>query len=245
MAVAVAEPSPHRLEPLPPPAPVAVVELFTSEGCSSCPPADDNLAAIAAEAASGGQNVLTLELHVNYWDDLGWPDPFASRVYTDRQRRYADHFGARGVYTPQLVVNGREELVGSRAAEARSAIARALTRPAKARVAVAVEPGASPDAPLSVTYRAAYGAPGELNLAVVEDAAEVRVLRGENARRTLSHHNVVRAFAMRRFTGSADGAWTPAVSPSLGGGALHVVGYVTDAQSLAIVGAGASGVLER
>ena len=91
-----------------------LAELFTSEGCSSCPPADEVLAALDRDLSPHG--LITLSFHVDYWNDLGWPDPYSSPTFTTRQRAYADAFGERGVYTPQLVINGRSGFVGSNAA---------------------------------------------------------------------------------------------------------------------------------
>ncbi len=106
-----------------------VVELFSSEGCSSCPPADAVLARLAREQPVAGAEVVALELHVDYWNSLGWADPFSSAAFTDRQRAYADAFGRRGTYTPQLVVDGAAEFVGSNEAGARAAVAAAALEP--------------------------------------------------------------------------------------------------------------------
>ncbi|WP_460504188.1 DUF1223 domain-containing protein, partial [Hymenobacter agri] len=103
----------------PAPAPVrvpVVVELFTSEGCSSCPAADAALRELARAQSVPGVEVIALGEHVDYWNRLGWKDGFSSSAYTERQRQYATGFGT-GSYTPQAVVNGRYELVGSRTAE--------------------------------------------------------------------------------------------------------------------------------
>ena len=96
-----------------PGAPFAVVELFTSEGCSSCPPADAFLADLIETARESGQRVFGLAFHVDYWNYIGWTDPFSSSDWSDRQRRYAHALEARQIYTPQLVVNGRRHGVGS------------------------------------------------------------------------------------------------------------------------------------
>src|SRR5438132_289864 len=88
---------------------IAVVELFTSEGCSSCPPAD----AIAAKITSEFKNVYVLGFHVDYWNSLGWKDEFSNAAWTNRQQQYASHFELSSIYTPQMVVNGKTELVGS------------------------------------------------------------------------------------------------------------------------------------
>src|SRR5262245_43259594 len=90
-------------------APVVILELFTSEGCSSCPPADKLL----PELTKLGSNIIPISFHVDYWNRLGWVDPFSSSNYSDRQRKYGEQFKLESIYTPQLVVNGEYELVGS------------------------------------------------------------------------------------------------------------------------------------
>src|SRR5215831_16948643 len=90
-----------------------VVELFTSEGCSSCPPADDVLSKLAKEGTVGGAQVIPLGLHVTYWDQLGWKDPGSLQASTDRQQDYGRGFGPDSMYTPQAVIDGRTQLVGS------------------------------------------------------------------------------------------------------------------------------------
>jgi hypothetical protein len=110
-----------------------VLELFTSEGCSSCPPADAVLRRLAREQTIGGADVIALEEHVDYWNGLGWADPFSSPAFTARQRTYADAMRRHGVYTPELVVDGTNELLGSHESGARQAIQNASASP-KARV---------------------------------------------------------------------------------------------------------------
>src|SRR5438477_8572780 len=109
-----------------PPTPV-VVELFTSEGCESCPPADVLLQQLATTQPVAGVQIIPLSLHVDYWDQLGWKDRFSSAALTNRQRVYGTRFNVDSVYTPQMVVDGRAELVGSDGAAARKAIGRAAT----------------------------------------------------------------------------------------------------------------------
>ncbi len=118
---------------------VAVVELFTSEGCSSCPPADAVLARIDREARASGRAVVPLAFHVDYWDGLGWPDRFSSADSTSRQRDYASAFGESGLYTPQMVIGGLDRFVGSDGAQADARIAAALRRPAEVGVALRVD----------------------------------------------------------------------------------------------------------
>lgn len=163
--------------------PVALVELFTSEGCSSCPPADA-LVAMLAESP----NVYTLSWHVDYWDGLGWPDPFASRGATDRQRAYVRALDVKGAYTPQVVVNGAAEAVGHDRARIQALIA--ATKPAAVLAPTARREGMS----LVVTLPAVPDG-AIAHAAVVQRDAAVEVKRGENAGRTLHHRNVVRSHA--------------------------------------------------
>src|SRR5262249_22204116 len=128
---------------------VAVVELFTSEGCSSCPPADDLLIEIARDARQAKRAVYPLAFHVDYWDDLGWKDPYGSGVYSKRQGDYVAAFGGEGPYTPEMVVNGRVGFVGSRREQARREIARALEQPATADVRI-ISAAKMPDGSVSV-----------------------------------------------------------------------------------------------
>src|SRR6202789_2709040 len=95
------------------PASVVVVELFTSEGCSSCPPADALLREINLKQTSAGQLIVGISEHVTFWNDLGWKDPYSSPVFTDRQSVYASGLSSEGSYTPQMVLNGRDQFVGS------------------------------------------------------------------------------------------------------------------------------------
>jgi hypothetical protein len=218
---------------------VALVELFTSEGCSSCPPADAVLADLAARQTRG---VFLLAFHVDYWDGLGWPDRFASPFAAARQREYARAFGSEGVYTPQMIIGGTDEFTGSNHGRADAAIARALSHPAAAAVRLAVAPRRIGSDALAVDFVAAGAPPGaKLNVAVIQHAASTQVRAGENAGKTLHHANLVRAFVSVPVTaqrGSAqvvlppsfprdDGeviAYLQRVSPETGG--MPVLGAV-------------------
>jgi len=162
-------------------APRLVVELFTSQSCSSCPPADDVLAELAAHRP----DVLALSLHVTYWNRLGWRDPFSLTAATERQRRYAASLGHGEVYTPQLVVQGWRDVVGSN----RGAVAAALAAAPPLRVPVTLEAGAT-----EVAIGLGAGAAGAIPWLLGFDARhETRVAGGENGGRRLSHVQVVRS----------------------------------------------------
>ncbi|PSQ96673.1 MAG: DUF1223 domain-containing protein [Bacteroidetes bacterium SW_9_63_38] len=183
---------PSSTSPPPDTGAVAVVELFTSEGCSSCPPADRLLRTIVDESRTQDQPVYALSFHVDYWNRLGWTDPYSDDRYSQRQRQYSHALGV-DTYTPQVVVNGRDAMVGSRSQEVRTAITSALEDPARVQVAIAVD---STTAPLRIGYRLDRPVPddADLRLAVVERGLSQDVKRGENAGRTLRHANVVRSF---------------------------------------------------
>ena len=200
---------------------VAVVELFTSEGCSSCPPADAVLAELARD---GARPVYALAFHVDYWDELGWPDRFASAGNTARQRVYARAFAARGLYTPQMVVGGTEEFTGSDRGHAQEAVARALAHPAAVRLSL--QPRRSAGDGVTVDY-SAPGAPADslLSVAIVEHSASTSVRAGENAGRMLHHANVVRAFVSGPLT-AATGSTVVRVPTSLRREDAEVMAYV-------------------
>jgi hypothetical protein len=163
---------------------IVLVELFTSEGCSSCPPAD---AALLALEQSNAQ-VVAIEEHVDYWDHLGWRDPFSSKTFSDRQREYADALGRGRIYTPQMVVDGRRELIGSDAAGARGAIA-AAAQVAKGNVSLRRDGDL-----LHVEVKDVPGSePAEVRLVIAESGLSTKVERGENEGRTLRHASVARS----------------------------------------------------
>ncbi|MBZ5524574.1 MAG: DUF1223 domain-containing protein [Acidobacteriia bacterium] len=166
-----------------------VVELFTSESCSSCPPADDLLGRLRGAPAAGGAEVIPLEFHVDYWNHLGWQDRFSSSAFTSRQEMYATRFRLDGPYTPQMVVDGGQEFIGSSSREAREAIARAVVRPEEAEVQLSFSAAGK----LSVRVKGLIpGAAGEVMLAVTEDNLSTSVGGGENSGHVLHHAAVVR-----------------------------------------------------
>lgn len=167
-------------------APLTVVELFTSQGCSSCPPADALLSRLAER-----DDVIALSMHVDYWDYIGWKDLFASPVVTERQRDYAASLGGRYVYTPQMVIQGASEAVGSdvRAVEWRIKEARKLPR-----VTVGLSADLAADTVTISLPPADTMESHTILLAVYDDEKVVNVPRGENGGRTLKYSHVVREF---------------------------------------------------
>lgn len=170
-----------------------VVELFTSEGCSSCPPADALLSKLAADQDVAGAEVIVLGFHVTYWDRLGWKDPFSLPLATDRQRQYSRVFGEDHVYTPQVVVDGREEMVGSDGDAIRNAVARLAKGP---HTRISLEPhyderGVSARI-VVLTLPAGIKESLDLLFFVTEGQLSSQVKRGENANRLLKHDAVVR-----------------------------------------------------
>lgn len=188
------------------------------------------MAAITDEAAAQGEPVITLELHVDYWNYLGWADPFSAAAYSERQHRYAQRFPGSGSYTPQMVVNGREELVGSSGAGSRAAIARALQAPAAVAVRLRAVREAST---IRLDYQTDTNHPVELVLAVAQDAAHTYVPRGENAERRLQHRHVVRALREVHLTASGKGSWT-APWPYEGG--AFATAFAAEPETLAVLG---------
>jgi hypothetical protein len=171
----------------PPPARVPVViELFSSEGCSSCPPADLVLAALDQKQLFGGIQVLALEEHVDYWNHLGWRDPFSSPRFTERQNDLDTGSNAQA-YTPQLWVDGAEEINGAEGELVARTIAKAALEE-KGRVTVAVDVS---DVTATVG-RLPRGKSGTAFLAITERGLSTAVRRGENAGRTVEHGPVVR-----------------------------------------------------
>ena len=164
--------------------PRAVVELFTSQGCSSCPPADRLMGQLAQDSS-----LITLSLPVDYWDYLGWKDTLALHHNSNRQHDYAIARGDREVYTPQAVVNGVVHALGSDKAAIENAIAR--TRLNAAPLALPVKLTVA-DGKVSVHVPAAERGSGEVWLCPVTGKAQVKIGRGENRGRTLSYYNVVR-----------------------------------------------------
>jgi hypothetical protein len=165
--------------------PLAVVELFTSQGCSSCPPADQYLAELA-----GRGDVVALSYHIDYWDYLGWRDTLGSPANTERQRAYGRSFGDRSVYTPQAIINGRQHMSGAK----RHDIAGTMESLADAGNGMTVDVSASYSGEsilIDVGQASGYPRKAHVIIAYFEPVSRVEIARGENRGRTITYHNSV------------------------------------------------------
>ena len=225
--------------------PVVVVELFTSEGCSSCPPADALLAKLAEQGLSSAR-VAALEEHVDYWDDQGWKDPFSSHDWTERQYAYAAVLGNGQPYTPQMVVDGSVQFSGGRAQLAVASIAKAGEQTKTVlnlSQGTASKPGTeSFSVQVGKVSPSPKGGAAEVWLAITEKGLQSDVKRGENAGQELRHAAVVRSL---RKIGEAkpdrDVAFSGDTSISLKKEwkpeNLQAVAFVQEKKSLRILGA--------
>lgn len=186
-----------------------VVELFTSEGCSSCPPADDLIARLqASQSGREGEPVILLAWHVDYWDHLGWADPFASAEHTQRQRTVCRRLESRSLYTPQAVVNGRTHFVGSDEKALNAALRATSNHESATSVTLSAMPGSRPGS-YELRWKV-LGTPEpkadlQVDAILTEDELVSHVERGENAGRTLRHVGVVRAAQVRRLAQGGEG----------------------------------------
>jgi hypothetical protein len=173
-----------------------VLELFTSEGCSSCPPADRLLQSLDEKQPFGGADLIVLSEHVDYWNDGGWTDPYSSKLFSARQRSYAEQFGLDTVYTPQVVVDGQRETVGGNAVGIRNAVEAALRNQKVALTfANAVHDGNRIKFHLTSAQLPVAEGPVTVYVALAENRVQSNVARGENGGRSLTHVAVVRALA--------------------------------------------------
>jgi hypothetical protein len=227
---------------------VVVAELFTSEGCSSCPPADDVLSRLVQGQPVTGVEVLALGEHVDYWDQLGWRDPFSSAALTARQSEYeARVFHTGSIYTPQLVVDGRLECVGSNVNAIQRTISQAAQAP-KADVGVtlvrATDRALQVEVHVTVPPNLAIRDAADVLVAVTESNLVSNVRRGENQGRTLQHSAVVRSLTTvgvltpqeHTFSTTVSVSWAPEWKSAN----VRVVSFAQERQSRRIVGAGSA-----
>jgi hypothetical protein len=188
-----------------------LVELFTSEGCSSCPPADALLSLLGRTQPVRGANIIVLEEHVDYWDRLGWKDPFSSETATERQNEYGAAFGGSQVYTPQMIVDGRTEFVGSSDTDALRAI-RAASQAQKPAIQLSWENGENLAIHLEPLNNTAGRDGQQMILVIAENMLHSDVKRGENAGRALEHNGVVRQILPLAKIDAAPAGFTSSVA---------------------------------
>jgi len=226
---------------------VVVVELFTSEGCSSCPPADSLLKQLSEKHEVKGVQLVALEEHVDYWNNLGWKDPYSSSEFSQRQSDYAQVFGRDGVYTPQMIVDGQFEFVGSRSQAAMETIEKAANQP-KAEIVLSKDANSSPDKPVfEVQIKSLDGIPvrGETEVWVVvtEKGLQTDVRAGENSGETLKHAAVVRSLRKIDTLGDLAGYDRPiqlGIDPRWKKENLAVAVFLAEKRSRKIIGAAAT-----
>lgn len=215
-----------------------LVELFTSEGCSDCPPADALLAELDAKQPVPGAEAIVLSEHVTYWNHLGWRDPFSLDAITQRQEEYVRRFGLDSAYTPQMVVDGTSQFVGS---DGRSLIAAVNKAAAMPKVRISIEGAGWEHGTVRFAVRGDRASGLKLFAALAANATHSEVSRGENAGRTLHHTAVVQA--IKAFSGDVlDGrplelaGGSPAQATE-GRGSIRLVVFLTDSVTGQVRGA--------
>lgn len=215
--------------------PFAVVELFTSEGCYSCPPADKLLSKIIDDAREKDRRVFALAFHVDYWDRLGWKDAFSSKEFSDRQRDYAQSFRSNTIYTPQMIVNGTKEFVGSESETAYKSINSALEKPPYTEIELSTAYNRDKDM-ITVYYKLSKVIENSnVNIALVERNIVREIGHGENGGKTLRHDNVVRVFEVNGA--KKVGSQVLSIPKNIDLKNASVFVYVQDAKSKLIFGA--------
>lgn len=222
----------------PPAQPGVLIELFTSEGCSSCPPADDLLARIDKIGQQNGAALVVLSEHVDYWNSDGWTDPYSSAEFSKRQQRYAQRFSDLGVFTPEMIVDGESAFVGSDGRKAEQEIMKAIAGATPDVQIAGAARGADGSVSFLVTARGKKGTRVMVALADARDATQVR--RGENAGKTLSHVAVVRELREAGRIGK-DGEYRQtvrfAVPPGAGKAGLRVIAFESQGEEGKVLGA--------
>jgi hypothetical protein len=173
--------------------PFAVIELFTSEGCNTCPPAEKLFSEMKSDAKKNGKNIFFLEYHVDYWNRLGWKDPYSSFQFTNRQKNYTSVLNEESMYTPMMIVNGTKSFIGSDKQKANAAVDEALNSPSASELKIKVDSTASDT--LYLHYETTKADKNYfIRAAITEDGLVSKIIKGENSGLTLTHDAVVRIF---------------------------------------------------
>jgi hypothetical protein len=207
---------------------VVVMELFTSQGCSSCPPAD---ALLAEYAISQNKNIIPLSFHVDYWNRLGWTDPFSNSAYSERQVWYSHHLPKGSVYTPQLIINGNREALGNSRNDVNVILKKELD--AGSSENISIENIVIDKNKISFHYTALNSGKDEiLNIAIIQKEVTTHIKAGENEGKTIINRNIVRAFNTQSLTGEGLGEIGVPVSFKTTGHALVL--YTQNTKDLVI-----------
>jgi hypothetical protein len=210
-----------------------VLELFTSQGCSSCPSADKLLAKTYEEAQKNHKQIFVLSYHVDYWDRLGWKDPFSQSLFTKRQYNYAKLFGLQGVYTPQVVVNGAKEFVGSDARKLNSALENNANQ--KTKIDITLEDVKWLNGQVSFRYNLKGDFKNsQLQVAILSKKEETNIPRGENSGLKLSGSNIVRA--LQTLKSSEKSTFNVTLPKDLDKENTRIVVFAQDLKSLQVIG---------
>jgi hypothetical protein len=180
---------------------VVIMELFTSQGCSSCPPAD---ALLAEYATANNEHIIPLSFHVDYWNRLGWADPFSNSAYSARQQWYSQHLPKGSVYTPQLIVNGRSEAVGNNRNAVKGLVQKESAGKQSENISITdIKIGSNA---LFFHYKTMNANNDRLlNIALVQKQATTNIHAGENQGVTITNHNIVRSFSTQPLTNDGAG----------------------------------------
>lgn len=210
----------------------AVVELFTSQGCSSCPPADRVLHQLVDESRKKNLRVYSLAFHVDYWDDLGWKDIFSQQKFTHRQRMYGAHLNQGSIFTPQVMINGQFGINGARGDLIQKHINSFISVPADKLLTLKIN--GSNHSQVEVGFEIFNrGQHDLLNLALVERSLAVKILHGENAGLLMNYDNVVRNFKTIHIDHDS-GVVLLEIPNGCNNKRLSIIGFLQNPESLAI-----------
>lgn len=216
----------------------ALVELFTSEGCSSCPPADELISRVQAKI--GDQPIYILAFHVDYWNRLGWRDPYSKAEYSERQNKYAKWLNLSSVFTPQLIVNGKTEFIGSEELKLRNAIQSNLNKvnPVHLNLYSSVDPTRE------INFKYEIAGLSSINyqiiVALVEKNSTSHIKQGENEGKTLNHVQIVRELKIIDLISSFSGQSSIPESQNFNSGKMEIIGFIQNSKTGEILAASKS-----
>ncbi len=209
---------------------LVVMELFTSQGCSSCPPAD---AVLGNYALQNNPNIIPLAFHIDYWNYIGWKDPFSKSEYSKRQRQYAAYFNSGSVYTPQLIINGQYQIVGSNESAIQNKVTQLVASPAKENISITEAVVAN--GKLSVTYNVQNFSPNDkVNLALVKKKELTSITRGENTGLKQTNYTIVFDFISLPLSKKEPTTFEFDFRKDWNPSDFKIVGYIQSTQNLVI-----------